>query len=93
MSVLTITIDEFMLLGPKAHETAVKMFTAEINHLQRMAQLHQAGSADARTAEETLSELIQLRKVHQGRLDELNAEAGLVAAGVEIDGSTVAIAA
>ena len=92
MSHLTITIDEFMRLSPQAHARVVKMCTAEINHLKRLAKLDRPGSPDDLANRAALEELHQVRKVHQGRLDELNAEAGLVPA-MQINPSTVAIAA
>jgi hypothetical protein len=92
MSHLTITIDEFMRLSPQAHARVVKMCTAEINHLKRLSKLDKLGGPDDLANRAALEELRQVRKVHQGRLDELNAEAGLLPAA-ETNGFTVAIAA
>jgi hypothetical protein len=92
MSHLTITIDEFMRLSLHAHRRVIKMCTAEINHLKRLAQLDRPGGPDDLANRAALDELHQVRKVHQGRLDELEAEAGLLPAA-ETNGYTVAIAA
>lgn len=92
MSHLTITIDEFMRLSPQAHARIVKMCTAEINHLTRLSKLDRPGSPDDLANRAALDELRQVRKVHQARLDEQLAEAGLLQTA-EINGFTVAIAA
>lgn len=92
MSHLTITIDEFMRLSPQAHRRVIKMCTAEINHLKRLAKLDRPGGPDDLVNRAALEELRQVHDVHQGRLDELDIEAGLAPA-TETHGSTVAIAA
>lgn len=90
MSTLTLSINDFMLLGPEAHRTAVKLFTAEINHLRRLRQLDAPGSPDDLAHRTRHDQLVSLVKVHQGRLNELEAD---IAQAAETDGSTVAIAA
>ncbi|HEX8659198.1 MAG TPA: hypothetical protein VF690_16785 [Hymenobacter sp.] len=71
MSTLTLTFNEFRALKPSAHQKAVNLFTAEINHLRRQLLLDLAGSLDHADITEQIDLLVSLRKVHQGCLDEL----------------------
>jgi hypothetical protein len=89
MNYLTLTIDELMMLGPHAHRLAVELFEKEIAMLRQLAQLDAPGSPDAAANGDKLAQLISLRNVHQGRLEEYEADY----AAAETDGSTVAIAA
>jgi hypothetical protein len=83
MSIESVTTDDFSMLSIAEHEEALSLYdTAIFNAAQGIVDPEQdpAVFADDR---DKLTRLITLRKVHQGRYDEL----------VEQQGSTVATAA
>ena len=82
MSIHTITCDEFMLLSPLHHHTALRLYAAEIDGLiERLAATADKRSAEYEADSDELGRLLTLRKVHQGRLAELQQQPG--------DGSTL----
>lgn len=74
MFLLTLTIDEFMQLDARDHQVVIALFDAEIQRLSALDQGARPGHAENPDA---LASLRSVRKVHQGRLAELQAPAAV----------------
>ena len=82
MSIHTLTFQEFMLMDAPTLRLALRLCDAEIKMLQSLAQQRDPQSDDYEATLTELALVLQLRKVHKSRLEELLAEAN------ETDGTT-----
>ena len=86
MSIETTTLDEFMQLTPEEHQEAIDLYDQAIHEsAKRMAKQEAASDAFFQESDK-LGRYYTLRKVHQVRWDELDAEAN------ETDGATLSTA-
>lgn len=76
MDVTTITIDEFFQLDISHHKEALHLFDAAINPLiEELAAHRDKATPEYDAQRDCLCVLLTLRKVHEGRLLELMADA------------------
>jgi hypothetical protein len=81
MSIHNLTFQEFMQLDSATLELAIRLCDAEIKMLQGLALQRDPKSQDYEDTLRELATVLQLRKVHKCRLEEL-------AEATETDGST-----
>lgn len=74
MSIETLTTDEFMELTKADHETAISLYEREVLRLKSEAGKLSAGSL-ANDLFDRMCSYLTIRKVHKGRLEEMEEEA------------------
>ncbi len=77
MFLLTLSIDEFMQLSARDHRVTLTLFDAEIRRRQALLQGSRPGHDGYQENVDALASLRSVRKVHQGRLEELETKAAV----------------
>lgn len=75
MFLLSLSINEFMALSARDHQVVIRLFDAEIDRLTPLVQSGMPGHPGYQEHVDDLCSLRSVRKVHQGRLEELQPEA------------------